>query len=813
MNDLRHAVRRLARRPAFTLAVVGTLAIGIGANTAIFSAIEAAVLRAPPYPSADELHLVRPVLSTPAETDTLGFWSYPMYEAFRGAAPDIGGVAAYTPRPGAYNLDAGGDPHRVFVELASPAYLPVLGVEPALGRWFVPDEDRVPSEPAVAVLAHDAWLRLFGGDPAVVGRTIRVNAVPLMVVGVAPPGFRGLSERADLWVPMMMAPTLTFPRRLEGAFSFWHAVVARVPEGRVGVVLEASLAARAAVVAEQVPLAGAFGDVELGFHAEPLARSRVQPAVRTALTVLMGAAAFVLLIVCVNVANLLLTQTTRRRRDLAVRMALGAGPGGIARAVLTESVALGLLGGVAGLLVATWLLGLLQGIAPPAPAGTADPASATLGWPALAFNFGLAALAGIVAGALPAIRARRIGAHAVLKEADSRAGGSRGRGALIAAEVALALVLLTGAGLMLRTFVHLRTVDPGFQSHGLLTATVDLPRQAYPESDVVPFLDAARERLAALPGVTAASVANCLPLAGGCDNVGMRIEGRVAETDAPPDPVTMNMVDAGFFRTMGIPLLAGRSFGSADRAGNPRVAVVTRAAAERYWSGEDPVGARIQLTVGWDDYAEVVGVVDDVRQYGLDEPAPATVYLPYAQWSYRSNHLVVRTDGPPLALAGALRRAVREVDPGLPVWDVGTMDERLGASIAETRFTTTLLTLAAAIAALLAALGVFAVTAFSVAGRTREFGVRMALGARHGDVIRLVLGQAMRWAVVGLGMGTLGALWLTRLLESQLHGVAPTDPATFAAGLALMTVAALAATYVPARRATRVDPMEALREE
>lgn len=814
MNDFRYALRRLAKRPLFALAVAGTLAVGVGANTAIFSALEAAVLRAPPFIRPHELSLIRPVLRAPATADTLDSWSYPMFEAFRDAGPDIGLLAAYTPRPGAYNLETAGEPQRVMVELATPDYLPLLGLQPALGRWFVPEEDRVPSEPAVAVLAHDVWTNLFGGDSAVVGRTIRLNSIPLTVVGVAARGFRGLSERAELWVPMMMAPTLTFPRRLQGEFSFWHGVIARVPEARTEDALAASLADRARTVAGQIPLSQAFGDVELGFHAEPLARARVQPAVRSALNVLMGAAAFVLLIVCVNVANLLLTQTTRRRRELAVRVALGAGPGGITRSLLAESVTLGLLGGLGGLLVATWLLGLLQVVVPAAPVGVADPASASLGLPVLLFNFGVGALAGLAAGLLPALRAGRTGAHAVLKEDDQRAGARSIRGGLIAAEVALALVLLTGAGLMLRTFAHLRSVDPGFQASGLLTATVDLPRQVYAEAEVVPFLEAVRERLAALPGVNAAAIANCLPLGGGCDNVGMLIRGTAAEAaDVPPDPVTMNMVDAGYFRTMAIPLLSGQGFDAADRRGTPRVAIVTRAAAERYWPSTDPIGARIQLTVGWDDYAEVIGVVDDVRQYGLDEPASPMVYVPYTQWSYRSNNLIIRTDERPLALAAALRRAVADVDPALPVWGVETMEERIGSSLADTRFTTILLTLAAAIAALLAALGVFGVTAFSVAARTREFGVRMALGARGADVVALVLRQSMRWTAAGLAAGVAGAVLLTRLLESQLHGVSPTDPAAFAAGIALMTLAALGAVYLPARRATRVDPVEALRNQ
>jgi predicted permease len=696
------------------------------------------------------------------------------------------------------------------VELVSASYFGVLGSPPVLGRAFLPEEDRVPGEPAVAFLSHALWVGQFGADSTVIGRTLRLNTIPLTVVGVASPGFRGLSERADLWVPIMMAPTLTFPRRLSGTFSFWHAVVARVANEAA---LAASLSSKARAVAEEIPLAEAFGDVELGFHAEPLAHARVHPAVRRALFVLMGAAAFLLLIVCVNVANLLLTQAARRRREMSVRVALGAGPGSIARAMLTESVVLGLLGGVGGLLVATWLLDLVQAIAPPAPAGTPDPSAVTIGLPVLLFNFAVAGATGVGVGLLPVVRTARLGAHAIIKEADLRVSGGRVRGALVTVEVALALVLLVGAGLMIRTFSHLQAIDPGFEPGGLLTATVDLPRQVYDDADVAPFLDAVRARLAASPGVEHASVAYCLPPTGGCDHVGLRIEGREAAGDAPPLPVAMNVVDPDYFRALRIPLLAGRGFVDGDRIDQPRVAIVSRATAERYWPDEQAVGARIQLTIGWDDFAEVIGVVDDVRQYGLYEAPSPMVYLPYTQFAYRSNSFVIRTVGPPLALAGALRDAVRATDPLVPVWDIQTMDERMGATLADTRFTTLLLSLVAGLATLLAALGVFGVMAFSVTARTREFGVRMALGARRADVVRLVLGQGMRAAVIGLVVGAAGALALTRVLEGQLHGVSPHDPSTFVAGAALMTLAALAAAYLPTRRATRVDPMEALRYE
>ncbi|MDP3909414.1 MAG: ABC transporter permease [Gemmatimonadales bacterium] len=815
MNDLRYALRQIARRPAIAAVVIATLAIGIGANTAIFSAIDAAVLRPPPFPEPDGLRLIRPTLAArDGRADTLRFWSYPMFEAFRDAEPALhGSIAAYTPNAAAYNLETAGEPQRARAEFVSATYFPLLGIRAAAGRTFTPDEDRVPGEAPVAVLSHHAWTTLFGADTTIVGRTIRLNTVPFTVVGIAEAGFRGLSERADVFVPMMMAPSLTFRNRLRGSLSFWHAVIARTP-GASDDMLAPRLAAKARVVEPALPLADAFGPVELGFTSLPLATARVHPAVRAMLTVLMGAVAFVLLIVCVNVANVLLTQAARRRRELSVRVALGAGPAAIARVMLTESVVLGLLGGAAGLLVATWVLDLIRAIAPQLPAGVADPASASLGARVLLFNFAVAAVAGLLVGVLPTLKVARTGPLAAIKEDDARGSGrGRARGVLIAGEVALALVLLTGAGLMLRSLGHLRDIDPGFRPAGLLTANVTLPRQAYGSAESVAFLEAAQQRLAALPGVDASAAAYCLPVSGGCDNVGMTIREQVTDADAPPPPVAMNMIDGGYFRTMGIPLLRGRTFAPSDRADAPRVAILSRAAAARYWPDGDPLGARIRLTVGWDDDAEVVGIVGDVRMDALDAAPPPLVYLPYAQQIYNANYLIVRTDGNPLQLTEGVRRVVHDLDAGLPLWDVQTMPERIGTSVADTRFTTILLTLAAAIATFLAALGVFGVMAFTVAGRTRELGVRMALGARRVDVMRLVLRQGMRATVAGLAVGLVGAFLLTRVLASQLRGVSATDPVTFAAGAVVMVLAALGAAWLPARRATRIAPMEALRYE
>jgi len=469
---------------------------------------------------------------------------------------------------------------------------------------------------------------------------------------------------------------------------------------------------------------------------------------------------------------------------------------------------------VVGIVVAGWGLEALRAMTPAAAAGTTDPATATLSKAVLSFNFAIALVAGAAVGLLPALNMRWSGVVSALKSgARWHSHSARGRGALVAIEVALALVLTSGAGLMVRSLVHLRDTDVGFLPHGLLAAGVS-PDRSYESATVVQFLDEATDRLVSRPGVDGAAVANCLPAVGGCDNVRMVIDGRPVQEGEAGMAVQMNMVSGTYFQTMGIPLTSGRTFGRADRVDAPRVAIVSASAARQYWNGADPVGQRIRLSVGWDSWAEVIGVVGDVIGTSVDAPAPAMVYLPYAQQLYDTHYLVVRaSSGDPLQLAASLREAVHDLDAGLPLWDLQTMDERIAAVIQPTTFTASLLSLAAVLALALAATGVFAVVAFGVAGRTREFGVRMALGSRASAVVGLVLRQALGYGGAGLALGLCGAVALTRVLESQLHGVTPTDPFTYGVTTVLLGVVVGLAAYVPARRATRVDPMEALRSE
>jgi predicted permease len=819
IQDLRFALRQMARRPGFVVVAVLTLALGIGANTAVFSAVYAVLLARPPYPDSDQLQVVMPTLTQPSGTvDSMRYWSYPEYEAFRDAARDIT-VAAYTPDALTYNLSAAGHPERARVELVSASYFGVLGVPAAHGRTFAPDEDAAPGAGAVAVIGDGLWHTAFGGDPGALGRPVTLNGVRLTIVGIMPAGFSGLSGEADVWVPITMAPTLVFRNRLQQRLSFWHSVVARVPRAEAPLAT-AELASAARAVSERIPFTDAFGPVQVGLAARSLAVIGIDRSLGRMLLILLAAVGCVLLIACSNLANLFLARGVRRSRELGLRVALGASRARLLRLLLTESAVLGVLGGGAALLVAWGGLSLVRGLRPAALAAPGTLEGLGLSEPVLAFNFLVAVVAALAFGAAPAIAATRHDAPTMLGSAGlgRRAGGPRA--VLVVAEVAVATVLLIGAGLLLRSLGQLRATPPGFRPDHVFTAWVNVPRQGYSGAEAASLFTEAVDRLQARPGVETAAVANCLPAhadavaGGGCDHVRMGIRGETT-SDRQGHEVWLNMVSAGYFAAMGIPIVEGRSIEEGDREGTPRVAIVTRAAADRYWPGRDPVGQRIRLSV-WDaseGWAEVVGVAGDVVGGSLREPARPGVYLAYPQFSYRSNYLVARSAGDPHALAASARSVVRDLDPGLPLWDVRTMDERLSRVTARDRFSTVLLGTFGILALLLAAVGLYGILAYSVAGRTREMGLRMAIGARRGDLVRLVLAEGLRFTLLGLGAGLLMAAALSRFLRGQLYEISPLDPAPFVAAALVLAATATLACWVPIRRATRIDPMEALRHE
>jgi predicted permease len=822
-SDIRHAVRSMLRAPVLTAVAILTLAVGIGANTSIFSVVYAVMLAPPPYAEPDRLAMlmrfrpgdgVEPVNAMP--------WSYPKFQLVRDEAGAIVDIAAVA-RP-YVSLSGAGEPERVAAEATSANYFALLGVGPAIGRGFRPDEDAGAGGAPVAVLSHALWQRRFGADAAVLGETITINTLPFAVIGVMPEGFRGTTGRAELWTPVSMMPALTgITRRLAQPHAHWHEVVARL---RPGVTIDAAQAAMPAVSRRLDESFAAAGLPAEHVRLVPLAQATRSASIDRALLVLLGAVALVLLITTVNIANLMLARAASRRREIAIRLALGAGRGRVVRLLLTESLVLAACGGLAGLIVASWGVDLLNALKPQSASLLGSSATRVfeahsfgLGSAVLAFNVGLAALAGILCGLAPAIQASRRDVADSLKDGSLQAGagGSRrpiARSGLVVVQVALAVVLLAGAGLMIRTFAHLWSTDAGFVAEGVLTAKIDLPRQKYRGSEnAAAFFDAALERLRAVPAVRAASLATATPLSSNFSATLMKIDG--AADDAGGE-AAYHIVGADYFRVMRVPVIRGRAFTERDRGGSPRVAVISQAAARRYWPGRDPIGSRIVLGVGWEpesDRAEIVGIVGDVRYGSPAEPVRPDVYLAYPQFAEDSAFLVVRTDGDPRVAADGVRRALQSLDPAVPLYDLKTMTRRAGDSLSRPRFVAALLGAFATLALILAAIGIAGVLGYTVAGRTREIGIRIALGAQPGQVVRLVLGDGMRLAGLGLAFGLAGAWLASGLLAAELHGVTPTDAGTFGAvPLALLAAAALA-SYVPARRAARVDPLAALRSE
>ncbi|HEX5724089.1 MAG TPA: ABC transporter permease [Longimicrobiaceae bacterium] len=805
LHDLRYALRSFARTPGFALVAVASLALGIGANTAIFATIEAALLRPLPVPAPGGLALV----SLDRGGDVTPNFSYESYRRI-AADPALAGALTFSPQP--LDLAGEGGTERLSAELVSDNYFRLLGVAPGRGRAFTAAGTGAPA--LEAVLGHDLWRTRFAADPAVVGKPVRLNGQVFTVVGVAPEGFRGLVRGADpaLWVPVTAQPLLTpGSDYVNDPGISWLFVAGRLAPGvthaQAAERLNAAMRARDA--AGEVP-------ADWRMLAEPGSHGfgYLLSGTERPLWLLLGAVGFVLLIACANVANLLLARTAARRRELAVRASLGAGRGRLARQLLTETVLLALAGGAVGVLMAFWTTNVLAGFRPPAGESVRLDTGPSL--PVLAFCLGLALLTGTVLGAVAALRAGRGDLVPALKAQPGSDGGGRigVRGVLVATQVALAVVLLVGAGLFLRSLRNLQAVDPGFGARNVLLASVDLESAGYDAERGRAFYDRLLEAVRGLPGVEGATLARTVtPQPGGSRYDGMEVEGYVpAEGEVVGFDV--NVVGAGYFETLDVPLLRGRGFTAADREGAPRVMVVNETMARRYWPGADPLGRYVRLgTESTAPRLQVVGVARDGKYRGLREEPTTNAYFPLAQAFRPSMTLLVRARGEPAALAGAVRAEVRVLDPSLAVFDVRTLREHLGQAMSQERMAATLVTGFGSLALLLAAVGVFGVLAYWVAQRSREIGIRMALGASRRGVLRLVLGRGMAFVAAGLAAGIAAAFALTRLAGSLLYGVSPTDPATFAAVAAVLGGVALLAGWLPAARAARVDPMVALRQE
>ncbi len=800
-QDLHYALRRLLKNPGFTAVAVMTLALGIGANSAIFSVINAVLLRPLPYPDSDRLVGMYHV----SEGDR-AVMSPANFLDLRKQTRTLEDAAAVDPTE--VTITGAGNPVRIRASEVSASFFDVLRARPLLGRTFAADENE-PGKDKVVVLAYGLWQQRFGGRADVVGSTVAIDRVPRTIVGVMPRGFAYPAEH-ELWLP------IEYTEQTRNARGAWYLrVIARL---RPGVSSDQS-ASEIAALGEALQKAYPRHNTNVGFTTFPLHEALVGD-LRPALLVLLGAVGFVLLIACANVANLLLARAVGRETELAVRTAMGAGRARLVRQLLTESVVLGLAGGLAGLLIAAWGADVLVALQ---PEGVPRLNEIAIDRTVASFTVGMSLLTSLFFGAIPAVQMTRGSLAASLKDGArsvlAARGSARTRATLVVAEMALAMMLLAGAGLLIKSFSRLQAVDPGFRSEHALSFELSLPNTIYRDPpQIISFYDRMVERMRALPGVTAAGGVMGLPLSGLSFNISFKVAGRPEPPPGQVPDLEVRVATPAYFGTLGIPLTRGRLFTEADHAQGTKVAILSEAAVRRHFPNEDPIGKRIEL--GWGRGpgtpragGEVIGVVGDVREYRLDEAYPAEIYLPMKQWPVGRMTMVMRTAVPPLSLADDVTQAVNEIDPNLPVSEIRTVDDVVAESIAQPRFYMLLLAAFASVALVLAAVGIFGVMSYTVSQRTREIGIRMALGAAEGKVVSMVVRQAMRLALVGLTLGVVAALALSQTMATLLFDLSPTNPLTFATVATILAVVAFLASWLPARRAASVDPMVALRAE
>jgi putative ABC transport system permease protein len=814
IQDLKYGARLLRRAPGFAFIAVVTIALGIGANSAIFSVINAVVLKPLAYPAPGQLMFIT------SQFPTLGFekfWiSPPEYFEYREQTRTFADIAGY--RTGAVNLSEGDQPERVNAVFTTANMFNVLGRNPTRGRWFSAEEDR-PNVDPVAVLSHELWTRKLGADPSVVGRRVEINGQKTTVVGIAPPGFDLHDARAQVWMPMGLDPS----QRTNNRGSHFLYLVGRLKPGVAEARAENELRTmlktqwRALIPSGHVP-----NDSTHRFQMAPL-QDEVIGNVRVALWVLQGAVVLVLLIACANVANLLLARAEARHKEFATRTALGAGRGRILRQFMAEGILLAVLGAALGLVVARWGLKALLAANP-----DSIPRAAEIGLdlPVLAFTVGIAVLTGIIFGLAPLLHVSEQAVAAAIKEGGARStttgGRNRVRRGLVVAEIALAVMLVIGAGLLLRSFRNLTTVDAGFDPRDMITFGLVLPSATYPQTGerrVQATTDLMR-RLDEIPGVDEVAAVQGLPPFRLVNANDTEFEGIPQEPGKPPQNVDYyQTVTADYFKTMRIRIKQGRGFNSSDPGGPPAM-VVNEALAKRFYPNQNPVGRRLRPYFGPNTpWFTIVGVAENVKQGGLEAQPGTELYFNYeqgprlVQFAPGTMNIVMRSKQSIDRLAPQIRRAVSATDPSLPIVQMRTMEAVFGDSVTRQRFLSQLLGIFAAVALVLAAIGTYGILSYMVTERQREIGIRMALGAGSGQVVRLVLGQGVGMAIVGIGLGVVGALGLSRLTTSLLFGVSPADPVTFGAVAAVIALVAMVACVVPTRRATRVDPLAAIRME
>jgi putative ABC transport system permease protein len=810
LQDLRQGARSLIKQPTFTIVAVITLALGVGANTAIFSVVHAVLLQSLPYRDADRLVSVWEHSRKSGDAqNVINMGNFFDWKEQNRVFEDMAAFFDMTS-----NLTSGGDPEEIPTQIATTNLFNILGVNPILGRSFTPDEGR-PGQPRVVVLSFGLWQRRFGGDPQIVGRKLSLNISDTneaTVIGVMPADFKWhvkagsiTRKMAEMWTQWRVGEDT---RRRQGRYA---SAVARL---KPGVTFEQAQAEMNAIGGRLERQYNEF-NANWGVNLVPL-RKQFSGEIRLALLVLLGAVGMVLLIACANVANLLLARSAARQREVAVRAALGAGRGRIIRRLLTESLLLAGSGGLAGLMMAWWGTDFLVSLAPP---DLLNLSQVKINAAVLGFTLVIALLTGVIFGLAPAFEATRLNLSESLKEGGKSLGGGmraqRLRSALVILEVALALVLLVGAGLLIRSFARLQGVDPGFNAQNMLTMRMSLPGRKYDNDQKrISFFRQAVAQMQALPGVESVGAVNFLPFSAPHAGTGVEIEGRPKLPPGQGLNTGVIVSDLNYFRTMQIPLKRGRLFTDQEATEMRHVVVINEAFAREHFPNEDPLGKRVTIDMKDDNQpCEIIGVVGDSKHMNLDAEVEPMSYWPHPELAYSGMTIVIRTRGDAASVTSAARGVIRTLDPEQPVADVRTMEDLIGTSVARARFNTLLLAIFATVALLLAGVGIYGVMAYSVAQRTREIGVRMALGARATDVLRLVVIRGMALALAGVALGVAASFALTRLMETLLFNVSATDPLTFAGIPLLLAFVALLACLIPARRAAKVDPMVALRYE
>ena len=811
IKEIRYAIRTLLKRPGFLFVAVLTLALGIGANTAIFSLVNTVLLRSLPVERPSEIVAV----SVRGEGDSMSAMSYLNYLDFRDRNEVLSGLLVYRFVP--LSLSRSGVNERVWAYEVSGNYFDVLGVKPLHGRTFLPEEDKTRLSHPVVVLSYDGWQRRFAGDPGVVGKDILINNHQFRVIGVAPEGFIGTEYvyAPDLWLPASMMGwaepgSMSLDRRGDNNFF----AVGRLKPGVETGQAEASLNLIAQQLGREYPDTNEGQSIKLG--APGFIIPELRGAVVSFTWVLMAAVALVLLVTCTNLAGLLLARATDRRREIAIRLAMGANRFRLIRQLLTESLLLSIAGGAAGIVLALWMLKALLAFKPPID----FPLTLDVGldWRVMLFSLGVSLITGVVFGLVPALQSTRPNLLSTLKDtaAQGGAGRTRLRSVLVVAQISISLVVLIAAGLVVRTLQQLQTMNPGFDPQNALSMSFDLSLQGYDQPRSQQFYRQVSERVRALPGVKSAAVTSYIPLSLNYNGRSIHVEGEPEERGANA-PAAMNaMLGPRYFETMNTPILHGREFTDQDQEKSEQVAIVNETFVREFMPAVKTTGDAVGKRVRWNNsspFMTIVGVARDGKYFNISEEPRPFIWAPLTQDYYSSGSLVVRTNGSPDTMFAAVRKEVNALDPNLPLFDVQTLTEHLRLALFPARIAATVLGVFGLVALMLSAIGIYGITSYAVAQRTHEIGIRMALGAQLSDVLKLVLNHGLKLTLIGAVIGIAGAYAATRAITSVLYGVSATDPLTFVSVSLLLVIVALVACYVPARRATKVDPLVALRNE